>query len=407
MSLSTGYRLLLLWKNPYRNPRRFSNPSFYRPCLRPTPRPSNYRTCSIFQKSNLLAPCRTRSRSRASRVRYPLLTSSECTPPPLLYPFPPHRTLSRTCTATKHSLQPFLSKITIHWHPDLASLPALSQLTYFYSCELLDSFPVRMIRFLMVNGTNVSSLKSQTDGCGSINPPHPNYSQKSNAGRFLQSKDLLQKFVCPSLLGLPFYPKRSNKEPFSPSITVFRQPTSITHPDLQELSSRYENIHPLPILSCPGEQDLTAHLNFSQLVEDGLKLGFQSYGPHPFMTALTRQATPLLHESQPLPEKWTRNFQHLVHPNFLAKPTSRFFKPKTSPPPFAQACFQPKLSPLAPAPSTLGPSRAPLSPPLPTFGSTPFPDSLPLPVPTLRKSSLFHRLGHTKVCIRHSCHCRQ
>ena len=101
MSLSTGYRLLLLGKNPYRNPRRFSNPSFYRPCLRPTPRPSNYRTCSIFQKSNLLAPCRTRSRSRASRARYPLLTSSESTPPPLLYPFPPHRTLSRTCTATK------------------------------------------------------------------------------------------------------------------------------------------------------------------------------------------------------------------------------------------------------------------------------------------------------------------
>jgi SAM-dependent MidA family methyltransferase len=240
----------------------------------------------------------------------------------------------------KHSLQPFLSKITIHWHPDLASLPALSHLTYFYSCELLDSFPVRMIRFF--NGqwherfvTQISDRWVWIDQPASPEllteiqrwsiPPIEGFTAEIrlpiSPWLTLLSEKIEQGAVLTLDYGLPaadlYHPSRS-----AGTLVALRNHTSASDP-----------------LSCLGEQDLTAHLNFSQLVEDGLKLGFQSYGPHPFMTALTRQAAPLLHDLQPLPEKWTRNFQHLVHPNFFGQTHLALLQTKNLPASFRPSMF--------------------------------------------------------------------
>ena len=240
----------------------------------------------------------------------------------------------------KHSLQPFLSKITIHWHPNLPSLPSLPHPTYFYSCELLDSFPVRMIRFF--NGQWQERFVTQiSDRWVWIDQPAPpellteiqrwsippiegfTAEIRLSASPWLKllSEKIQQGAVLTLDYGLPatdlYHPSRS-----AGTLAALRKHTSASDP-----------------LSCPGEQDLTAHLNFSQLVEDGFQLGFQSYGPHPFMTALTRQATPLLHDSQPLTEKWTRNFQHLVHPNFFGQTHLALLQTKDLPASFRPSMF--------------------------------------------------------------------
>jgi SAM-dependent MidA family methyltransferase len=240
----------------------------------------------------------------------------------------------------KNSLQPFLSKINAHWHPDLSSLPTLSHPAYFYSCELLDSFPVRIVRFCHDQWHERFVTQNSNRWMWIDQPASPellkeiqHWSIPSIEGftaeiRLLASSwlELLsgkiqQGAVLTLDYGLPaadlYHPSRS-----AGTLVALRKHTSASDP-----------------LSCPGEQDLTAHLNFSQLVEDGEKLGFQSYGPTPFMTALTRQATPLLHDSQPLPEKWTRNFQHLVHPNFFGQTHLALLQTKNLPASFRPSMF--------------------------------------------------------------------
>jgi SAM-dependent MidA family methyltransferase len=70
-------------------------------------------------------------------------------------------------------------------------------------------------------------------------------------------------------------------------------------------------------LTDPGEQDLTAHVDFTELEERGTREGLQSYGLTNFARGLTSLATPLLNGKEPLSESWIRNFRHLTHPAFF------------------------------------------------------------------------------------------
>ncbi|NCZ53583.1 MAG: hypothetical protein EBY81_06780, partial [Verrucomicrobia bacterium] len=72
-------------------------------------------------------------------------------------------------------------------------------------------------------------------------------------------------------------------------------------------------------LAVPGEQDLTSHVNFSELTTLGEQNGLTTLGLVDFANAWTRLATPLFQDDQPLPQSWTRNFQHLTHPAFFGK----------------------------------------------------------------------------------------
>jgi SAM-dependent MidA family methyltransferase len=92
-------------------------------------------------------------------------------------------------------------------------------------------------------------------------------------------------------------------------------------------------------LADPGQQDLTAHVNFTELIEEGKKVGFQSHGPLPFMTALPRQATPLLIENPPMSNKLTRNFQHLVHPSFFGQSHLALLQSKNLPESYQPSMF--------------------------------------------------------------------
>jgi SAM-dependent MidA family methyltransferase len=76
------------------------------------------------------------------------------------------------------------------------------------------------------------------------------------------------------------------------------------------------------VLANPGEQDLTAHVNFSELRQAGEAAGLQTEAWSTQERFLTRIAAPVLRGEIPFGE-WTaertRQFQTLTHPNHLGR----------------------------------------------------------------------------------------
>ena len=73
-----------------------------------------------------------------------------------------------------------------------------------------------------------------------------------------------------------------------------------------------------PLLD-PGELDLTAHVNFTELEELAAERGFKNYGLTDFARGLTALAAPSLKENMNFTESWIRNFRHLTHPSFFGR----------------------------------------------------------------------------------------
>ena len=71
-----------------------------------------------------------------------------------------------------------------------------------------------------------------------------------------------------------------------------------------------------PLLD-PGQLDLTAHVNFTELEELAAESGFKNYGLTDFARGLTALAAPSLKENMNFTESWIRNFRHLTHPSFF------------------------------------------------------------------------------------------
>ena len=94
-------------------------------------------------------------------------------------------------------------------------------------------------------------------------------------------------------------------------------------------------------LQDPGEQDLTSHVNYTELSQEGEKEGLQTLGLADFSSAWTRLAQPLLAGSGPLPQKWSRNFQHLTHPGFFGKTHQVLVQGKNLPKDFQPTLLQP------------------------------------------------------------------
>jgi len=74
------------------------------------------------------------------------------------------------------------------------------------------------------------------------------------------------------------------------------------------------------LLSCPGEQDLTAHVNLTALQEAGESAGLNTEGVFAQGEFLTRSAQTMWRDKSGLAE-WTpartRQFQTLTHPEHL------------------------------------------------------------------------------------------
>jgi len=237
-------------------------------------------------------------------------------------------------------LYPFRSSLPLHWHTDLSSLPTSSQPVFFYSCELIDSLPVRLIRFSSGHWYERFVTQTQdhldwldqpasTELLNEINrwsiPPIEGFTTeiRPNVSSWLRllSEKIQQGAILTLDYGLPanelYHPSR-----FAGSLRALRQHSHSANP-----------------LTNTGQQDLTAHVNFTELIEDGKKLGFHSHGLLPFMTALPRQATPLLRDNPTMLEKLARNFQHLVHPSFFGQSHLALLQTKNFPESYQPTMF--------------------------------------------------------------------
>ena len=240
----------------------------------------------------------------------------------------------------KKLLQPLFSKIPIHWHSDISSLPTQSNPTFFYSCELIDSFPVRLIRFHSGQWHErfVTQTNSQLEWLNQPAPPEllqeiSHWSIPAIEGFTAE----LRPSVCPWIKLL----SEKIQQGIVLTLDYGLPAPELYHPSRSSgslVALRHHSHSPSP-LAHPGEQDLTAHVNFTQLIEEGNSLGFRSFGPRPFMSALTHQATSLLRQSSPKSEKWTRNFQHLVHPSFFGQSHLALLQAKNLPPTYRPSMF--------------------------------------------------------------------
>ena len=73
------------------------------------------------------------------------------------------------------------------------------------------------------------------------------------------------------------------------------------------------------LLTDPGQLDLTAHVNFTELEDLADAAGFKNYGLTDFARGLTALAAPLLKEKCQPSESWFSNFRHLTHPSFFGQ----------------------------------------------------------------------------------------
>ena len=229
--------------------------------------------------------------------------------------------------------------IPTHWHQDLESFSPHQTPCFFYSCELVDSFPVRLARhrkggwqelfvscpagrfeweehpaspdlLAELRRWNVPKLEGFT---AEIRPL---------ASTWIRSlaRKMAQGIILTLDYGLPakdlYHPSRS-----AGTLVALRQHRRSSDPLLN-----------------PGKQDLTSHVNYTELMQVAEQEGLQNLGLVDLSQALTRLAQPLLSDGQTLPEKWIRNFQHLTHPGFFGKTHQILVQGKNLP-----ASFQPSL----------------------------------------------------------------
>ncbi|NDA25670.1 MAG: hypothetical protein EBZ05_02305 [Verrucomicrobia bacterium] len=206
------------------------------------------------------------------------------------------------------------------WHKNWEAVPTDDSPCFFYSCELVDSFPVQIFRYRRGNwremrvGLGDGRLIWQEDGVDPESsakirrwaaPEVEGFTVELRPGTARWAELWTQKI--PLGLGLTLDYGFPAQELFAPHRTGGT---------LRAL--RHHQLAADP-LEKPGEQDLTAHVNFTELEELGALAGWTSYGLTDFARGLTALATPLLQkESQPT-KPWVRNFRHLTHPSFFGQ----------------------------------------------------------------------------------------
>lgn len=206
------------------------------------------------------------------------------------------------------------------WHTSWENFPKTAVPCFFFSCELVDSFPVRIFQFRAgawrerLVGTKDSRFLWQDQP---VDPETRVEIQRWNApeveghtmelrpGSIPWVQGWAEKIPCGMVLTLDYgFPDARLFSPFR------------NHGTLVAIRNHRQVQDPL---ADPGELDLTAHVNFTELEELARNRGFTNYGLTDFARGLTALAAPLLQEEKKLPEPWIRNFRHLTHPSFFGQ----------------------------------------------------------------------------------------
>lgn len=219
-----------------------------------------------------------------------------------------------------HTLKSLQETFPVHWHPSLDTFPLSDTPCFFYSCELVDSFPVRLARHTQgkwqelgvtfANGTFLwSAQEAPADLLAQLHhwrvPPMEGYTAEIRPSAAPWIRSLARKIRQGLVLTLDYG---------MPAIELYHPSRSAG-----SLVTLHQHLRSPDPLQNPGHQDLTAHVNYSELIEEGEKQGLSPLGLVDFSSAWTRLARPLLMKDQLHPSKWTRNFQHLTHPGFFGQ----------------------------------------------------------------------------------------
>ena len=208
----------------------------------------------------------------------------------------------------------------IQWHSSWETVPEDGIPCFFYSCELVDSFPIRIFRFRHGNwreqgvGWNGSrftwqELKVEADTLAEIrrwSPPETEgFTFELRPGVQSWAKAWARKMTQGMVLTMDYgFSAQELGSALRPEGT------------LVAMSNHQRSGDPL---AAPGQQDLTAHVNFTELEESAAQEGWINFGRTNFSRGLTALAKPLLQDGKSPAEAWIRNFRHLTHPSFFGQ----------------------------------------------------------------------------------------
>jgi len=208
----------------------------------------------------------------------------------------------------------------VWWHSSWKTIPEDRMPVFFYSCELVDSFPVKIFRFRdgawrekAVGEKDSRFVWHERDADPETrthiqrwNPPEvEGYTLEIRPGLRSWVQSWADKIPCGMILTLDYgFPA---DQLFSPARSGGTLVAIQNHHRVQD-----------PLID-PGQLDLTAHVNFTELEELAAESGLKNYGLTDFARGLTALAAPFLKEDRKLPESWVRNFRHLTHPSFFGQ----------------------------------------------------------------------------------------
>jgi len=212
----------------------------------------------------------------------------------------------------------FLGKV--QWCDSWEQMPSNNVPCFFYSCELVDSFPVRIFRYRngawreQCVGLGGTGFIWQEDGIDvetaamirHWSPPEvEGFTVEIRPGTTPWLQSWARRISHGLVLTLDY--GYSAIELFSPAraggtLVAMRDHQRSTHP-----------------LAEPGQQDLTAHVNFTELEESAAREGWKNYGLVDFSRGCTALAAPLLREDKKPSDAWIRNFRHLTHPTLFGQ----------------------------------------------------------------------------------------
>jgi SAM-dependent MidA family methyltransferase len=210
--------------------------------------------------------------------------------------------------------------IKIRWHRSWEAVPATETACFFYSSELVDSFPVRIFTYRnrtwreRLVGLGPSGFEWQEGEAGkNASAEILGWEAPATEGFTMELRPAASSWVeswtqkIPAGLALTMDYGFLSRELYSPgrsggTLMAFREHHRSQDP-----------------LADPGQQDLTAHVNFTELENLVTRAGWKNYGLTDFAHGLTALAVARLMDQTARTESWIRNFRHLTHPSFFGQ----------------------------------------------------------------------------------------
>ncbi|MEM9445014.1 MAG: SAM-dependent methyltransferase [Verrucomicrobiota bacterium] len=223
----------------------------------------------------------------------------------------------------KEQLQKYGFVDQVKWYSCFEEIEDNSIQGVFFSNELVDSFPVKLVVYR--HGQWMEKRVTRVDG---------SFKFKETTLRDLSTLEYIKRWKLPAIegyqgevcLGVRRWVKQvasKIKEGLFLTIDYGSKAESLYAPGRGHGTIRAYRNHQQKdeLLSYAGEQDLTAHVNFSQIIEEGKASGleFQDYrDQHQALITMAKHRLLKMETSGgPIDQKFLRQFKTLTHPEIM------------------------------------------------------------------------------------------